>query len=282
MHGRQGRARTGRAGTARRPARSPVCTGASRPRSHSRRPIDVLARRRAGPARPRRPARRRSRCAVVSGSAGAARRARSASAARWSRVEGAEQGQRAGGHRPPGIDAVARHRLRSAQWKLSHWGSRSASAVRVAGMTATTSARRRRPASISAEIEAAAATCDEPAATAADPGSTTRRYRSSLLRHPTQAPPRRPRRATELAGAGASASAGRRPARGRPDASSTAASRSASGSSSPAGSLDGDGRPVRAPARRDLAGQRRRAATSTSATSTRRRSTRTSPASAAA
>ena len=46
--------------------------------------------------------------------------------------------------------------------------------------------------------------------------------------------------------------------------------------------LDGDGRPVAAPARRDLAGERRRAATSTSATSTRRRSTRTSPASGGA
>ncbi len=46
--------------------------------------------------------------------------------------------------------------------------------------------------------------------------------------------------------------------------------------------VDGDGRPVRRATRRDLAGQRRAAATSTSAISIRRRSIPTSPASAAA
>ena len=104
-------------------------------------------------------------------------------------------------------------------------------------------------------------------------------YRSSLLRHPTKdLAPRRPR--DDRAVRAGLRAARRRRARVRPDhpAQRRAGRRADRRHRSRARRRRTPGAP---PARRDLAGERRPGATSTSATSTRRRSTRTSPASAA-
>ena len=105
-------------------------------------------------------------------------------------------------------------------------------------------------------------------------------YRSSVLRHPTKDPHHADPETIELYA----------PVFGQRDVDPLEADLTIQHHGEPIGErivvtgrvLDGDGRPVRAPAGGDLAGQRRAAATCTSATSTRRRSTRTSPASAAA
>ena len=181
--------------------RSPVCTGASRPRSHSRRPTTYCPSTRAAQRAPRRPARRpagaRSAPAVRrGGELGQGQR-------RWSLVEGAEQRQRAGGHRRAGAARVAGHRAR-----LPPSGSCCARAGRATpsvaghdGSEQLTPHRPRRrstpPARVSAEIAPRS-----PTAYAARPGRAARPsrvldyppYRSSVLRHPTQGPAaRRPR-----------------------------------------------------------------------------------------
>ena len=230
--------------------------------SHSRRPIDVLAGRRSGPARPRRPARPTSRCAVGSGSP-----ARSASSVRvsrrWSLVEGAEQRQRPPRDVAPGREVLpAMPRQSSAERKSAVSPARGlGDAVALSGDRRPASSRRRpaprRQAAISAEIAAITAGLRARAAsTETQPRLDYPPYRSQPAAAPHQGPaPRRPR-GHRAVGAGLRA-ARRRPARGRPD---HPARRRAGGRA------DGRHRPGARrrrpagapPAGRDLAGQRRR------------------------
>ena len=102
-------------------------------------------------------------------------------------------------------------------------------------------------------------------------------YRSSVLRHPTKALQQPTRRASSCG----------RPCFGHRDVDPVEADLTVQHGGEPIGErmivtgrvLDGDGRPVRRPARRDLAGQRGRALHPPARPAPGRRSTRTSPAS---